>query len=154
MLFARSLELSLRDQSADWCGNPPVRGEMYRQLPYRAENIAFLVVIVTWFHGAGGLPRQCAHWLAMTAFYLACKRKQQFIFPKNFPHLYNKSVLLYRTVCILSSETKHERLMTMYSMRYVQGHVQVYDKTGKFLFSADTEREAREELEDYAESAA
>ena len=47
-----------------------------------------------------------------------------------------------------------ERLMTMYSMRYVQGHVQVYDKTGKFLFSADTEREAREELEDYAESAA
>ena len=44
--------------------------------------------------------------------------------------------------------------MTMYSMRYVQGHVQVYDKTDKFLFSADTEREAREELEDYAESAA
>jgi len=42
----------------------------------------------------------------------------------------------------------------MYSMRYVQGHVQVYDMNGKFLFSADTEREAREELEDYAESAA
>ena len=42
----------------------------------------------------------------------------------------------------------------MYSMRYVQGHVQVYDKNGRFLFSADTEREAREELEDYAESAA
>ena len=44
--------------------------------------------------------------------------------------------------------------MTMYSIRYVRGHVQVYDFTGKFLFSADTEREAREELEDYAESAA
>ena len=42
----------------------------------------------------------------------------------------------------------------MYSMRYVQGHVQVYDVYGRFLFSADTEREAREELEDYAESAA
>ena len=42
----------------------------------------------------------------------------------------------------------------MYSMRYVHGHVQVYDMNGKFLFSADTEREAREELEDYAESAA
>lgn len=42
----------------------------------------------------------------------------------------------------------------MYSMRYVQGHVQVYDRNGRFLFSADTEREAREELEDYAESAA
>ena len=34
------------------------------------------------------------------------------------------------------------------------GHVQVYDRNGKFLFSADTEREAREEMEDYAESAA
>ena len=44
--------------------------------------------------------------------------------------------------------------MTMYSMRYVQGHVQVYDSTGRFLFSADTEREAREELDTYAESAA
>lgn len=42
----------------------------------------------------------------------------------------------------------------MYSMRYVQGHVQVYDIYGKFLFSADTEQEAREELESYAECAA
>ena len=38
----------------------------------------------------------------------------------------------------------------MYSIRYVQGHVQVYDFRGNFLFSADTEREAREELEAYA----
>ncbi len=42
----------------------------------------------------------------------------------------------------------------MYSIRYVQGHVHVYDNNGKFLFSADTEREAREELKDYAEFAA
>ena len=42
----------------------------------------------------------------------------------------------------------------MFSMRYVQGHVQVYDRNGKFLFSADNEREAREELKEYAESAA
>ena len=40
--------------------------------------------------------------------------------------------------------------MVVYSIRYVQGHVQVYDAKGKFLFSADTEREAREELEEYA----
>ncbi len=39
-------------------------------------------------------------------------------------------------------------------IKYVGGHVQVYDVYGKFLFSADTEREAREEWEDYAESAA
>ena len=38
----------------------------------------------------------------------------------------------------------------MFDMRYVLGHVQVYDMSGKFLFSADSEREAREELEDYA----
>ena len=42
----------------------------------------------------------------------------------------------------------------MYSIRYVHGHVQVYDKKGNFLFSADSEREAREELEFYEESAA
>ena len=42
----------------------------------------------------------------------------------------------------------------MYTMRYVCGHIQVYDFTGTFLFSADTEREAREELQEYAESAA
>ena len=42
----------------------------------------------------------------------------------------------------------------MYSFRYVQGHIQVYDYQGNFLFSADSEREVREELIDYAESAA
>lgn len=34
----------------------------------------------------------------------------------------------------------------MYTFRYVQGHVQVYDQAGRFLFSADNEQEAREEL--------
>ena len=42
----------------------------------------------------------------------------------------------------------------MYSIKYVRGHVQVFDRNGVFLFSADSEREAREELEDYAQSAA
>ncbi len=42
----------------------------------------------------------------------------------------------------------------MFTMRYVGGHVQVYDQRGRFLFSADNEREARKEMEDYAESAA
>ena len=41
----------------------------------------------------------------------------------------------------------------MYDFRYVNGHVQVYDFRGKFLFSADTEQEAREEMNDYAQSA-
>ena len=42
----------------------------------------------------------------------------------------------------------------MYSFRYVSGHIHVYNHYGKFLFSADTEQEAREELEEYEESAA
>ena len=42
----------------------------------------------------------------------------------------------------------------MYSIRNISGHIQVYDYQGNFLFSADTEWEAREELEAYAESAA
>lgn len=42
----------------------------------------------------------------------------------------------------------------MYSIRYVRGHIQVYDAKGVFLFSADSEREAREELREYEEFAA
>ncbi len=42
----------------------------------------------------------------------------------------------------------------MYSVRYVFGHVQVYDYRGNFLFSADNEREAREEIEELEKSAA
>lgn len=38
----------------------------------------------------------------------------------------------------------------MFSIRYIYDHVQVYDRQGRFLFSADNEREAREELEVYA----
>ena len=40
----------------------------------------------------------------------------------------------------------------MFTLRYVHGHVQVYDFAGKFLFSADSEQEAREEMETYAKS--
>lgn len=40
----------------------------------------------------------------------------------------------------------------MYAIRYVQGHIHVYDYQGTFLFSADTEYEAREEIKEYAKS--
>ena len=33
-------------------------------------------------------------------------------------------------------------------IRWVYGHIEVYTREGEFLFSADTEREAREELEE------
>ena len=42
----------------------------------------------------------------------------------------------------------------MFSIRKIFGHIQVYDARGNFLFSADSEREAREELRNYAEFAA
>ena len=42
----------------------------------------------------------------------------------------------------------------MYAIRNVNGHIQVYNENGIFLFSADTEREAREELENYAQDSA
>ena len=42
----------------------------------------------------------------------------------------------------------------MYQLRNIHGHIQVYDWKGNFLFSADSEREASEELESYEESAA
>lgn len=42
----------------------------------------------------------------------------------------------------------------MFSIRNIRGHIQVYDAKGNFLFSADSEREAREELMNYAEFAA
>ena len=37
-----------------------------------------------------------------------------------------------------------------YSMRWVRGHIEVYDGAGRFLFSADSESEALRELEDAA----
>ena len=40
----------------------------------------------------------------------------------------------------------------MYNIRNVHGHIQVYDRNGNFLFSADNEREAREELKELAQS--
>lgn len=42
----------------------------------------------------------------------------------------------------------------MYTIKNVRGHVHVYDYNGRFLFSADSEQEAREELSQYAQSAA
>ena len=39
----------------------------------------------------------------------------------------------------------------MFSMKNIHGHIQVYDLRGRFLFSADSEREAWKELEEYYE---
>ena len=36
-----------------------------------------------------------------------------------------------------------------YQIRYVAGHVEVYDRLGRFCYSSDHEQEAREEWEVY-----
>ena len=41
----------------------------------------------------------------------------------------------------------------MFTICRVLDHVQVYDQNGKFLFSADNEQEAREEMREHAQSA-
>ena len=50
----------------------------------------------------------------------------------------------------VQQKRKSEREFHMYEFRNVRGHVEVYDNRGQFLFSADNEREAREELEETA----
>lgn len=45
-------------------------------------------------------------------------------------------------------------MTVMYSLKNVRGHVMVYDRNGNFLFSADNEREAWEEIESYEEYSA
>lgn len=37
-----------------------------------------------------------------------------------------------------------------FELRYVRGHVEVYDESGRFCFSADTMGEAQDELRDMA----
>ena len=52
----------IANQSADWCGNPPVSEEMYRIAPKKWESPRFLAVIVPGSMGPGDCHDQCAHW--------------------------------------------------------------------------------------------
>ena len=52
---------------------------------------------------------------------------------------------------ILSTTERSEVQMTeSFELRYVRGHVEVYDGAGRFCFSADNVSEAREELREMA----
>ena len=46
-----------------------------------------------------------------------------------------------------SGTPKGAEVMKDYDIVWVRGHVEVYDWAGRFCFSADNEREAKEELE-------
>ena len=63
-----------------------------------------------------------------------------------------KSCLLDFISVILWVQTQNrgERGKMEYSMRWVRGHIEVYDGAGRFLFSADSEWEAEKELEEAA----
>ena len=60
-------------------------------------------------------------------------------------NLVNMSDVSYTISAILTPEPKEVALM--YQIKYVFGHYNVYAPSGRFLFSADTESEAWEELE-------
>ena len=51
-------------------------------------------------------------------------------------------ILLYTEL----TETKKERELMEHTIVWVRDHVEVYDCAGRFCFSADTRREALEEL--------
>ena len=59
----------IANQSADWCGNPPDRGEMYRKAPRKTEVAAIFSSNRYLGPFNRGIASQCAHWLAMTAFF-------------------------------------------------------------------------------------
>ena len=64
----------------------------------------------------------------------------------------NKVPIIVLSTCYTQDKLRKEReYSTMdYSIVWVRGHVEVYDHTGRFCFSADNEREARQELEEVA----
>lgn len=75
-------------------------------------------------------------------------------FGSAFLRLFPQKILenpVYRTLPLLYScqnkKTQEGRGMKDVELRYVGGHVEVYTEAGAFLFSADTLREAMEELD-------
>ena len=56
---------------------------------------------------------------------------------------FNGHKMKYHTDTIMNEE-----VFRLYQFRYVRGHVEVFDQTGTFLFSADNMREANEILEE------
>lgn len=58
-----------------------------------------------------------------------------------------RKVILYMTFTFAFNETETKEVCVMYQIKYVFGHYNVYAPSGRFLFSADTESEAWEELE-------
>ena len=64
------------------------------------------------------------------------------------PAAARKGCLWDSASAILKSQQgrKERSRMSEYEIRYVGGHVEVYSRGGSFLFSADTLREAMEEL--------
>ena len=58
--------LSLRASAHTGVAIPRLEGKCSEWYLKEWKSSQFLTVIVTWFHGAGGLPHQSADWFAMT----------------------------------------------------------------------------------------
>ncbi len=78
--------LSLRASAHTGVATPRLEGKCVEKCPEEWELLRFLVVIVTWFLSTGGLPHQCAHWFAMTAFFERTPKNTNFsIRPEGTP---------------------------------------------------------------------
>ena len=93
----------IANQSADWCGNPPVLSDATEErtgagappLVSKGSLCASPVVPGT----TGGLPRQCEHWLAMTCDFCLTQRKRKQA-PLGFPRGADGYSIAYRTKTI------------------------------------------------------
>ena len=88
----------IANQSADWCGNPPVEWNQETIGTKNRNNPRFLGACRYISPLTGGLPHQCAHWFAMTAktykhqfAELPGKSDQSFHHPAGIPELSTKT---------------------------------------------------------------
>ena len=70
--------LSLRAGVHAGVAIPRLEGKCIDNCPTEQGNVAFLVLIVTWFHGAGGLPHQESGLVRNDSIFWVRTRKQQF----------------------------------------------------------------------------
>ena len=77
---------------------------------------------------------------------LFLRKKLQKRFESPFYGIRNVRYCVHRGSPGYKTETQEGNTMKDFELRYVGNHVEVYNGSGVFLFSADTVREAMEEL--------
>ena len=89
---------------------PQIEGKCFEKFQKACEPLRFLVVIVTWFHGAGGLPHQSADWFAMTGNFEAKPFKHQFSVPAAFAQSEPRNIIPDKIVLEFSKKVCYNTL--------------------------------------------